>query len=126
IACFGQGPDYRSCLVDAMNQIHQHEIALAKKLYEGLLSIPGLSIAGPPIDAPLRAPTLAVLAEGQRAEAVARKLAERNILAWGGDFYAIRAAEVLGLLEKGGVTRLGLSAYSSEEGVDLVLEGLRG
>lgn len=125
IACFGQGSDYRSCLSDAMNCIHQHEIALARKLYAGLTALDGVTVAGPPMDAPLRAPTLAVLTEGLRPEAVTQKLAERNILAWDGHFYAIRAAEVLGLLEQGGVTRLGLSAYSSEEDVGLVVEGFK-
>ncbi|MCB9036015.1 MAG: cysteine desulfurase-like protein [Lewinellaceae bacterium] len=126
LACFGAGPDYRSCIVDAMSQIHRHEIALARKLHDGLTALAGVSVIGPPMDAPLRAPTLAVLAEGHRPDAVARKLAEQNILAWDGHFYAIRAAEALGLLEKGGVTRLGLSAYSSEEDVEMVVEGVRG
>ncbi|MCO6476776.1 MAG: aminotransferase class V-fold PLP-dependent enzyme, partial [Phaeodactylibacter sp.] len=100
--------------------------ALARKLHAGLTALAGVSVIGPPMDAPLRAPTLAVLTEGHRPEAVAQKLAGRNILAWDGHFYAIRAAEVLGLLEKGGVTRLGLSAYSSEEDVEAVVEGVKG
>lgn len=125
IACFGSGADYRSCVVDAMNQIHHHEIALAKKLYAGLSALDGVRIIGPPIDASLRAPTLALHTQSLLPEALARKLADRNILAWDGHFYAIRAAEVLGLLETGGVTRLGLSAYSSEEDVERVLEGVK-
>ena len=120
IASFGKGSTYRSCVIDAMKGIHRHEIALAQKLQAALTALKGVSVIGPPMDASLRAPTLAVVAEGLRPETAARKLAEQNILAWDGHFYAIRAAEVLGLLEKGGVTRLGLSAYSSEEDVEEV------
>ena len=121
IGSFGKGDHYREKVVDAMNRIHQHEIALAALLYEGLRSLKGVKIIGQPMDAPLRAPTLAVRTKGIRPHLVCERLASRNILAWDGHFYAIRAAEVLGLLEKGGVTRLGISAYTSEEDVERVI-----
>ena len=126
IAAHGSGGDYREKIVSAMNRIHRHEIALAKRLCRGLEAIKGVSIIGPPIDAPLRAPTLAVRTKRVSPQSVCRYLAARNILAWDGHFYAIRAAEVLGLLEKGGVTRLGIAAYTSEEDVERVLEAFRG
>ena len=121
IGSFGKGDHYREKVVDAMKRIHQHEIALATQLYEGLRSLKGVKIIGQPMDAPLRAPTLAVRTKGIRPHLVCERLASRNILAWDGHFYAIRAAEVLGLLEKGGVTRLGISAYTSEEDVERVI-----
>ena len=125
IAAHGAGSNYREKVVSAMNRIHRHEIALAKHLHAGLTAIKGIDIIGPPIDAPYRAPTLAVRTKGIRPHTVCQQLAARNILAWDGHFYAIRAAEILGLLEKGGVTRLGLAAYSSEEDIERVLEAFR-
>jgi cysteine desulfurase family protein (TIGR01976 family) len=126
LAAHGSGSTYREKIVSALNRIHRHEIALAKRLCHGLEDIKGVKIVGPPIDAPLRAPTLAVRTRGLHPQAVCQYLAARNILAWDGHFYAIRAAEVLGLLEKGGVTRLGIAAYTSEEDVERVLEAFRG
>ena len=52
-------------------------------------------------------------------------LAEQNICAWSGHFYALKAVEVMGLLERGGVTRLGLSAYSSENDIDRTIEAFK-
>ncbi|MFM7195550.1 MAG: cysteine desulfurase-like protein, partial [Bacteroidota bacterium] len=54
-------------------------------------------------------------------EQVCRALAEHNICAWDGHFYAQRAIEILGLLEKGGVTRLGISAYNTVAEIDAVI-----
>lgn len=121
LAGLGDGADRRARLADAMRRIQQHEIALATKLYHGLRALPGVDIAGPAIEDAPRAPTLAVTVEGMRPEKVCELLAERNVLAWDGHFYAIRAAEVLGLLEKGGVTRLGISAYTSKDDVEKVV-----
>jgi len=122
IAGQGTGDRLRDRLTSAMDRIHQHEINLAKVLYKGLESIDGVEIIGPTIKDPRRAPTLAVTVEGMRPETVCHTLAERNILAWDGHFYALRAVEVLHLLEKGGVTRLGLAAYTNESDVEKVLE----
>lgn len=120
LAGVGDGDSRRKKLVNAMGRIQRHEINLATKLYHGLAAIPGVEIVGPAIEDAPRAPTLAVTVAGLRPETVCKQLAEKNILAWDGHFYAIRAAEVLGLLEKGGVTRLGVSAYTSEADIEQV------
>lgn len=122
IASLGQGAMLRERILSAMLRIHAHEITLAQRLYNGLVVLPGITIAGPSISASLRAPTLAVVVENRRPEVICQRLAERNIFAWDGHFYAIRAAEVMGLLEKGGVTRMGISAYSNENDIDYTLE----
>lgn len=41
---------------------------------------------------------------------------------WSGHFYAIKSTEVLGLAEKGGVTRMGISAYNTKADVERTLE----
>ncbi len=46
----------------------------------------------------------------------------KSLILWGGHFYAIRATEVLGLLEKRGVTRMRISAYNVEKEIDRTLE----
>ena len=117
----GAGDRLRDRLTAAMTRIHEHEIELAKRLFKGLEAIDGVEVIGPTIKDPQRAPTLAVTVDGMRPEAVCHALAERNILAWDGHFYALRGVEVLGLLEQGGVTRLGVSAYTNEDDVDKVV-----
>lgn len=122
IASLGTGEGLRAQLLNAMEQIHQHEIALAAKLHDGLSSIKGVDLVGPPVDGGERAPTLSFTIEGENPKEVCTYLAEKNICAWAGHFYALRAVEVLGLLEKGGVTRMGMSVYNLPSEIDYTLE----
>ena len=55
---------------------------------------------------------------------MARRLGERGIQVWDGDFYAVRAVEVLGLAGVGGLLRTGFLLYNTPEEVDRLLAGL--
>ena len=125
IATLGEGNEKREKILDAMALISAHEKKLAKMLYDGLLRIKGVNVYGPRVAKKLRAPTLAFTVKNMRADDVCKALAEQNICAWSGHFYAIRATEVLGLYEKGGVTRMGISLYNVEEDVERTLEVVR-
>ncbi len=125
IASLGEGLTLRARLLDAMQTIGLHEREMVLTLHKGLSQIYGISIVGPGMDDPLRAPTLAIKVAGKRPDEVCHLLAEQNIFAWDGHFYAIRATEVLGLREKGGVTRMGISAYTNVEDVEATLEAMR-
>lgn len=120
LASLGQGPGFRSRLVDALGRIGAHERALAEKLHRGLSSMQGVTVQGPSFSGQ-RAPTVSFTTDRWTAGEVCVALAEAGICAWDGHFYAIRAIEKLGLLERGGVTRLGVLLYNSEEEVDRVL-----
>ena len=122
IASFGSGNGLREKLVDSMTIIGARERHLAEKLYNGFKKIKGIKVAGPGFEKGLRAPTISIAMEGVRPEILCEKLAVENIYVWDGHFYAIKAMECLGLLEKGGVSRFGISAYTQEEEVDRVLE----
>jgi len=52
-------------------------------------------------------------------------LGKKGIYAWDGHFYAIRPIEVLGLLDRGGVTRLGISMYTTQDEIERTLEVIR-
>lgn len=125
IANLGQGETLRTSLLNAMHIINQHERTLAEALYQGLEDAKDVSLIGPSFKEPFRAPTLAFTFDGRTPLEVCQYLAKHNIFAWDGHFYAIRATEVLGLLEKGGVTRVGLSVYSNLEDVSRFLDILR-
>ncbi|MCB9080132.1 MAG: cysteine desulfurase-like protein [Lewinellaceae bacterium] len=118
---FGTGESWRERLTSAMLKIQAHERTLVTRLYEGLTAIPGVSVLGPSVKEPLRAPTLAIVVDGKRPEWVCARLNEQAIFAWDGHFYALRAVEILGLREKGGVTRMGISAYTTAEEVNRVI-----
>jgi selenocysteine lyase/cysteine desulfurase len=91
------------------------------QLFNGLNKISGIKIIGRDFTSTHRTPTISFLAEGKTPAQVCAWLAKKNICAWDGHFYAIRAIEVLGLLEKGGVTRLGISFYNTAEEINTTL-----
>jgi len=126
IESFGSAADSRSRLVDAMRKIGRYEEHLARGIHDGLRAIPTLRIVGPDFNEPLRAPTISFVLDGVHPETLCRELDEKSILAWNGHFYGIRPVEVLGLLEKGGLTRVGVSLYNTREEVDRLVEAVTG
>lgn len=58
------------------------------------------------------------------AEAVAAKLGEQGIFVWNGHYYAVAVMERLGLLEQGGLVRIGFVHYNTADEVDRVLTAL--
>jgi cysteine desulfurase family protein (TIGR01976 family) len=125
VAALAGGPDLRSKLVSALRLIGQHERRLAGEFYNGLASIDGVTIYGPPFTSALRAPTISFTVKSKTAEEVCTRLGERGFCTWDGHFYALRAIEALGLLERGGVTRVGISMYNTMEEMANLLEAVR-
>lgn len=125
IASFGSGFDLRSRLVSAMKRIHDYEHELAEVAYLGLGEIPNIELYGPNFETENRAPTIAFNIKDKSATEVCSMLDEKAIFAWDGHFYAIRPIEVLGLLEKGGVIRIGISIYNTEEEIIRFLKEIK-
>jgi cysteine desulfurase family protein (TIGR01976 family) len=122
IASLGKGNDLRTSITDGYKNLSAHENKLAVQLYDGLKKMPGIKIIGQDFSSPHRSPTVSFTVKEKTATQVCAHLAKKNICAWDGHFYAIRVIQVLGLLEKGGVTRLGISAYNTPEEIDITLE----
>ncbi len=113
----------RAALVGAMEGCLAYETGLGERLLAGLRSVPGLKLWGPPgMDG--RVPTFAFTIEGHHPDAIAAYLAERDIFAWSGSFYAVEPVERLGLAQSGGLVRVGLCHYSTAQEVDRLLEAL--
>jgi len=125
IASFGKGDTLRKQVISAMELISEFEHELAKKYYDGVNNIDGLDIYGPDMNDKHRAPTVSFAMSGLSAAQICQRLNEKGICAWDGHFYAIRPVEVLGLVEKGGLTRVGVSLYNTEEEIERVLEELK-
>lgn len=126
IESLGQGASSRERLVNAMNQIHHYEIKLAQSLWEGLSTMKKIQLIGLSMTVDERAPTLSFLHSDKTADEVGKCLGLKNICTWSGHFYAIRATEVLGLAEKGGVTRMGISVYNTQKDIERTLAVMEG
>lgn len=125
IASIGKGNDLRSKIVSAMGKIGSYENYLAKFLYNELKKIPGVNLYGPSFENAHRAPTVSFTIDGIEPSNVCQLLGEKGICVWDGHFYAIRAIEVLGLLEKGGLVRAGISLYASKDDVQRLVSGIK-
>jgi cysteine desulfurase family protein (TIGR01976 family) len=124
LAGWGAGATLRERLVDAMSGISAYEHELATVYYEGVRRLPGVRVWGPEFSTRTRAPTVSVTLGKHTASAAASALGAQGICVWDGDFYALRAVEVLGLAERGGLLRTGISMYSSHEEIRRLLRGI--
>ncbi|NLT92009.1 MAG: cysteine desulfurase-like protein [Actinobacteria bacterium] len=104
----------RRAVVAGMLAGEAHEQPLARRLREQLARIPGVSLYGPPEEAP-RTSTVSFTLDGLQAVEVCRALGARGLFTWDGHFYAHRLVELLGLLPRGGLVRVGLAPYTTEE-----------
>lgn len=124
IAGWGQGADLRARIVDAMCGIAAYEYGLASYYYERVRTFPGVETWGPSFASRARAPTVSITLRGRTAAEAAAALGERGLCVWDGDFYASRAVELLGLADRGGLLRTGISMYTLREEVDRLLAGI--
>jgi len=122
MSALGNGSSLKAQLTEAYEVIGDHEGALIDQLYKGIADIKGLTIIGPSTDVDHRAPTLSFYHERLRSSEICAALSAKNIFAWDGHFYALRASEVLGLEERGGVTRMGISAYTTADEIDTTIQ----
>lgn len=118
----------RLVLKQAMAAIEDYELELNHSLLEGLGSIPGLHIRGitSPHHLDKRVATFSFTRAGWTPEAVAANLDRANINVWNGNFYALSVTERLGLEEKGGLVRVGLTHYNTQDEIDTLVEALMG
>lgn len=99
-----------------------HETQLLQQLLDAVKSRNSVRLIGSD-RAEGRAPTVA-LALDRAGEDVARDLVEKGIMAGGGDFYAVRALEGMGVDPKTGVLRLSFTHYTSQAEMDQLLNAL--
>ena len=116
----------RQKILSAMNSIILYEQKLCKKLISGLQSLPGIKISGitDPSAMDRRVPTVSFSVEDSHPDQLAKALGDKNIFVWSGHNYALEAVRVMGLLEKGGLVRVGPVHYNTEEEIEKFLEEL--
>jgi selenocysteine lyase/cysteine desulfurase len=109
-----------------MGAIRAYELDLYRHLVDGLEAIPGLTLYGITDRARFddRTPTAALRLDGIAPRDVAEALGAEGIAVWDGDFYATGLIERLGLGDRGGVVRIGLTHYNTAAEVDRLVDAL--
>ena len=125
ISSIGEGATLREKLESAYQKISSHEFELAKHLYDSLQNLEKITVVGPDFLSKKRTPTVSFVHNSLSAQEVCKKLANKNICAWDGHFYALKAIQKLGLESRGGVTRLGVSLYNTKKEIDKVIEVIK-
>ena len=122
----GTSAGRRFAFKQAMSTIRQYEFELSRALIGAIESVPGTHIYGVTDMNRLdeRVPTVSFTLEGRDPEKVADALGKQNINVWNGHNYALAVVERLGLLEAGGMIRVGPVHYNTVDEVEQFKEAL--
>nr|WSY57302.1 cysteine desulfurase-like protein [Streptomyces sp. NBC_00886] len=114
----------RERLTASLAALHRHEETLRTRIDQGLADLDGITVHSKAAD---RTPTVLLTLDRTFGENGtqdgSRFLAERDIHAPSGSFYALEASRRLGLGDSGGL-RIGLAPYTGAEDVERLLTGL--
>ena len=121
ISSFGDGNSLREKIESSYLKISRHENKLASKLYSSLNQLKNIEVIGTDFSK-RRAPTVSFIHKNKSPNEICKILASYNICAWDGHFYALKAIQDLDLEKIGGVTRLGVSLYNTEEEINRTIE----
>jgi len=111
----------RDRLTRSLTALARHEAGLLAQLDAGLAEIPGVRRIGDPDRD--RTPTTLFTVDGLAPSQVHRDLAEQNVNAPAGSFYALECARWLGLGQEGAV-RAGIAPYTDESDVERLVKGV--
>jgi selenocysteine lyase/cysteine desulfurase len=123
LASWGRGASLRERLIDAFSGISEYEHDWRVIITRRWSGYAEFVFGGPGsrrvcARRPFRSHSRTAVPRGRH------RLGEHGICVWDGNFYAARAVEVLGVAERGGLLRTGISMYSSREEIERLLEGL--
>jgi len=123
LASLGSNATRRENLRSVFAAMHARNSQLLTRLWEGLSSLPRVTLYGPVPDSP-RTPTLVFTIEGVTSTDAARALAEKGLFLSHGDFYAWTVVDRFGLQPEGFI-RAGCACYTTEEEIDRLLNGVK-
>jgi selenocysteine lyase/cysteine desulfurase len=113
----------RFLIEETMDRVEAAESVLCARLLDGLGSIRGVQLRGPP-GVEDRVPTVAFTVGGVAPADVALKLAADRVAVWDGHNYAVEVVEQLGLADSGGVVRAGVVRYTEAAEIDRLVESV--
>jgi cysteine desulfurase family protein (TIGR01976 family) len=111
----GPSAGRRLAYKQAMSAIRNYEFGLSRALIGAVESVAGTHIYGVTDMNRLdeRVPTVSFTLEGRDPEKVADAIGRQNVYVWNGHNYALAVVERLGLLEAGGMIRVGPVHYNT-------------
>ncbi len=114
-------------LKQAMQAIKRYEEELSQHFLEQATTVPGLKVYGITDVERLseRAPTFAISLAGHAPRSVAEFLGKQGIFTWDGHYYAVAVMERLGVLDEGGLNRIGFVHYNTIDEIDRLIAGLK-
>lgn len=118
------GGEGRAGLISAFEAVARHERSLGARFLDGVAGMEHVTLYGPPEMNENRVATFAVAVDGVPAEEVGAQMAARGIYVWAGHYYAVNAMDRLGVLDGGGLVRIGFCHYNTIEEVDRTLNVL--
>jgi cysteine desulfurase family protein (TIGR01976 family) len=122
----GTGANRRARIVSAWDRMVTYEHGITMQLIDGLRRVKGLTIRGVTSANAMhrRVPTVSFTIDGVQPEKLAKHFARENIFVWSGHNYALEPINSMGLMDKGGVLRVGLAHYNTSLEVDQLLGSL--
>ncbi|HSM70217.1 MAG TPA: aminotransferase class V-fold PLP-dependent enzyme, partial [Anaerolineales bacterium] len=110
-----------------LSAIQAYEIELSKALIEIIQSVAGTRVYGITDTERLdeRVPTVSFRLEGKDPEWLANEIGKSDIYVWNGHNYALAIVERMGLLEAGGMVRVGPVHYNTLDELDKFGEVLK-
>lgn len=116
----GTATDRRSQLTASLHAIDEHETRMRERIEAGLTEL-GATVYSRAKD---RTPTLLFSLGAHDMQRAYQALADVDVLAPAGSFYAEEAFRALGLVDENAM-RVGVAPYTNEDDVDRLLAGLR-
>ena len=114
----------REQIVAGLTATRNYEETLTRLLLDRLKAFPRVHVQG--ITSPdalhRRVPTVSFTVDGKSPAEIAAAFAARNINLWHGHNYGVEPVGRLGLLANGGVVRLSIAQYNTQEEIERFLE----
>jgi selenocysteine lyase/cysteine desulfurase len=116
--------DRRKNIICGMRAFEEYEMPMARHFKKELSKIEGISLYSPPDNQPCTS-TISFRIKQLPPLHVAKLLAEKGIFVWAGGFYAVALMKLLGVAETGGMVRIGLAPYNTQEEIERTLHVIR-
>ncbi|KDM89678.1 cysteine desulfurase-like protein [Photobacterium galatheae] len=116
----------RQRLESSYAQYQRHEEALSEHFLNWVKKFSNITMYGIEDETRLaeRTPTFAIRVEDVPPSDIASRLGQQNMCVWNGHFYALGLCRQLGILESGGVIRIGFMHYNTQEEIDQLFDAL--
>lgn len=114
----------RAAVESAMAAISHHETDLGARFLDGIAAMDHVTLFGVPEMGQRRVATFAIGVDGAHPDEVKEAMTDEALYVWSGHYYAVNVMDRLGVLDSGGLVRIGFCHYNTRDEVDRALEVL--